>query len=200
MDRRAFLQSGLALSAASLPGTAALAAAVGMSECTPIRLQRFVFDKRFAEAVETARHAAHLGIHLAEISGDVTPLWYDDLDLRWKRAPMALAGVTTQDGLFVLETLAADRGMRVAYRGEHGVAKNDNVDHVLTGPPALIARAALQSDTPLWGAVIGDAMAHCPPNTPAVTHRFATGAGDAPARDVPLYSWIIAPRAAVAVA
>jgi hypothetical protein len=32
---------------------------------------------------------------------------------------MTLAGVTTLGGLFVLEMLAADRGLRVLNRGEH---------------------------------------------------------------------------------
>ena len=55
---------------------------------------------------------------MAAFDGDLTRLWYERLDLSWKRAPMTLGGVTTAGGLFVLETLAADRGMRVIERVE----------------------------------------------------------------------------------
>jgi hypothetical protein len=201
VNRRRFLQSGIVVSAASLPATSTLAAAIGATETAPIRLQRFVFDNRFVEAVDTAHHAARLGVSLAEFSGDLTRLWYDELDLQWKAAPMALAGVTTRQGLFVLETLAADRGMRVAYRGEHGVAANGCADHVLAGPAEVVTRAATQPGASLWGAVLGHALAHCPRNEPATMElELTTRAERVSARDVPLCSWIIAPRTAVAAA
>jgi len=205
VNRRTFLQSSIWLSAASLPGTSALAAASGASNGAskrmPIRLQRFVFDNRFAEAVETARHAALLGIPPAEFSGDLTPLWYDELDLMWKTAPMALAGITTREGLFVLETLAADRRMRVAYRGEHGAARDGSAAHVLAGPAGLVARAVPQPGASLWGPVLGDALAHCACHERSAVRRTLTTRADrASTRDVPLYSWIIAPSTSVAVA
>jgi hypothetical protein len=199
------LQSSILLSAASLPGTSALAAASGasngVSERMPIRLQRFVFDNRFAEAVETARHAALLGIPPAEFSGDLTPLWYDELDLAWKTAPMALAGITTREGLFVLETLAADRRMRVAYRGEHGAPRNGSAAHIFAGPAGLVTRAVAQPGASIWGAVLGNALANCPCNERSAVRRTLRARADrVPTRDVPLYSWIIAPSTSVAVA
>jgi len=81
-------------------------------------VELFVFDRRFADArAAAARSAAH-GVETAAFEGDLTELWYDRLDLRWRAAPMKLAGLTTASGLFVLETLAADRGMRVVERAE----------------------------------------------------------------------------------
>jgi hypothetical protein len=129
-NRRQFLLSGLAASAsaaalsilpagAKISQTPATIATVARS----LSLERFIFDNRFAESVEAARVAAARGIPLAETAGDLTSLWYHDLDLRWKRAPMALAGMTTRGNLFVLETFAADRGMRVLSRREHGTAQ-----------------------------------------------------------------------------
>jgi hypothetical protein len=75
-----------------------------------------VFDRRFADARVAAVRSAADGIPTAGFAGDLTQLWYDRLDLQWRHAPMTLAGVTTAGGLFVLATLAADRGMRVVER------------------------------------------------------------------------------------
>lgn len=141
-NRRQFIQSGLALSAIALPGLLPVFPGVPAGgrdrSRSALRIERFVFDNRFPEAVEAARHAASQGIRVAETSGDMTDLWYDDLDRRWKEAPMRLAGMTTWHGLFVLETLAADRRMRVVYRSEQKVPRNvlrdGGVAHVLAWP------------------------------------------------------------------
>lgn len=172
-SRREFLQSGLVVSAA-LTGPLTLLPVNG-AYASPLRLERFIFDGRFPAAVQAARLAAARGVALAEIAGDLTSLWYHDLDLRWQRAPMTLAGLTTKGALFVLETFAADRGMRVLYRGEHGAVDADRAPlHTLAGRADLFA----------------DLM-------PAALLPGARAVAD---RDEPLCSWIIAPRAAVAAA
>jgi hypothetical protein len=118
--RRAFIQSGVALSAVSLAGMpvpGVFASPAGDSGSAPA-IDLFVFDDRFAAAREIARaHAAHAPA-VRSFTGDPTPLWQRELDPRWRRAPMILAGATTAHGLFVLETLAADRGMRLGHRQE----------------------------------------------------------------------------------
>lgn len=129
-NRRQFIQSGLALTAVSSSVLAVLPAGVGATgNAEALRLERFVFDNRFAVAVEIAQQVARQGIPLAETSGDLTDLWYDYLEPRWKTAPEALAGVTTRYGLFVLETLAADHRMRVVYRAEHAAAQHERIAH-----------------------------------------------------------------------
>jgi hypothetical protein len=198
-NRRQFIQSSLAVSATSWFAASALSAPVGAAEAPALRLDRFVVDTRFAEAVETALHAAHQGIRIAETSGDVTNLWYDDLDLRWKKAPMALAGMTTRSALFVLETLAADHRMRVVYRGEHGVPQGGRVVHVLAGPAALLARATPAPDASSWGPLLGGAMTRCPAGRPAAAQLEWTTPAHASTREEPLFSWIIAPRTSVAL-
>ena len=50
--------------------------------------------------------------------GDITALWFHDLDLRWKRGPAAIAGMTDANALFCLDLLARDKGMHVASREE----------------------------------------------------------------------------------
>jgi len=145
------------------------------ARAAPLRFERFVFDSRFPAPVQAARLAVARGIALAETAGDLTSLWYHELDLRWQRAPMTLAGLTTKGALFVLETFAADRGMRVLYRGEHGAVGAGRAPlHTFAG------RADLFADL-MPAALL--------PHTRAVADR-----------DEPLCSWIIAPRSAVAAA
>jgi hypothetical protein len=197
-SRRQFIQSGLALSAVSLTTRiSALSLQADDTAVATLRLERFVFDNRFAAAVELAQHVEHHGVAVAETSGDLTDLWYHELDLRWKKAPMALAGVTTRGGLFVLETLAADHRMHVVYRGAHAVPQNGRVAHVLSGPAHLIARAAQNSGGSFWEH-LGRTMTECPRDERRLTERtLTTRAGQTQAREEPIYSWIIAPRSPV---
>jgi hypothetical protein len=106
--------------AAAVPAAASGALTMRLSSAesrkASLDIELFVFDRRFGAARSAAaRHAAG-GVETAAFDGDLTQLWYERLDLDWKRAAMMLAGVTTARGLFVLETLAVDRGMRVAER------------------------------------------------------------------------------------
>jgi hypothetical protein len=160
-----------------------------------LRLERFVFDVRFEECGAIADGIR--GVPLAPIADDLMTLWYDDLDLAWRKAPMAVAGVTLAETLFVLETFALDRGMHVVYRGEHGLVENGKITHRVTGPAALVERL-----TPLptkWEPVFAAALASCPLGASETTRAELVSAGNALSlRDMPLYSWIIAPRAAVA--
>jgi len=193
-NRRRFLQSAITLSAVSMPAISAWPAGARSAEAPILRLERFVFDNRFPEAVEVAQHAAHRQVRLAEISGDLTALWYEDLDLLWKNAPMVLGGVTTRHGLFVLETLAADRGMRVVYRGEHAAPQQGTAAHSLSGPADLLARAASEPNASLW-APLARAMTQCPAGPWEPAHlELATPIEHASTRNEPLLSWIIAPR------
>jgi len=102
--------AGLALAAPS--ASSALAAAPEPA------IFRAIYDDRFAEARDFARTAAARGWPVRAIQGDVTRVWFDELDLRWRAGPAAIAGVTVPVSLFCLETLARDRGLRLAARAE----------------------------------------------------------------------------------
>src|SRR5690606_21422156 len=121
-NRRQFIQSSLALSAAGLPAVRAWASSASAiaGEPTLHRVGRSIYDGGFLEGEDVAVAAAD-GATAVRIEGDLTALWYHDLGPAWKRAPMTIAGITAWHGLFVLETLAADHGMRVVYRGEHKI-------------------------------------------------------------------------------
>jgi hypothetical protein len=116
-NRRQVLKWAAAASAAAT-GALSLETSAGASRESSQPIELFVFDRRFADARAAAARRAASGIEAAGFAGDLTQLWYERLDLRWRRAPMTLAGVTTAGGLFVLGTLAADRGMRVVERTE----------------------------------------------------------------------------------
>ena len=134
-NRREFLRTGATISALPMMGGSAMAGPTPPATLRPHDLHCFVFDGGFADARAVAAHADH-GAPLHPIDGDVTALWYDVLDKPLKDGPLALAGVTTADALFVLERLGGGRGLRVTYRGVHGIPKNGQVAHDLTAPPA----------------------------------------------------------------
>ncbi len=194
-NRRDVLKAGAALPAVSLAG-APFASALG-AEARWLSLERFVFDVRFAESGAIAEHIERLAIPLAPIADDLMTLWYDELDLAWRKAPMALAGVTLADALFVLETFALDRGMHVVYRGEHGLVEDRRIVHRLAGPAPLLERLSPLPET--WERALATALTECPLGKPQIARtELVTGGATLSLRDVPLYSWIIAPRAAVA--
>ena len=115
MNRRQVLKWAASASAAAT-GVLSLRTSAAASRESSQPVELFVFDRRFADARAAAARRAASGVEAVAFDGDLTPLWYHRLDLAWRNAPMTLAGVTTAGGLFVLETLAADRGMRVTQR------------------------------------------------------------------------------------
>ena len=123
MDRRTVLKAGAAMSAATLlPTLRASAGALG--EVGGAAIERYVFDERFAEAVSAGQKAAATGIPVSGVNGDLTALWYKDLSLRWEEKPMVLAGLTAEDALFVLGTLAPGYRMRVVEESQWGIARS----------------------------------------------------------------------------
>ena len=194
-NRRDVLRAGAALPAASLAGLPFNGAfgAAGQS----LALERFVFDVRFAESGAIAEHVKRLGTRLSPVADDLMTLWYDELDLAWREKPMALAGVTLADALFVLETFALDRGMHVVFRGEHGLVEHGKISHRVAGPVSLIER--LSPLPTQWESALATALTECPLGAPEIARAELVSEGAALSlRDMPLVSWIIAPRAAVA--
>ena len=109
-SRRNFLKCGLGVWAAGV----LISPIAGQAPAVPY--YKAVFDDRFTDARAFATGAAERGIPTAGIRGDITGLFFDDLDLRWKQGPVLLAGYTTPSSLFCLDLLARDRGMRLSHR------------------------------------------------------------------------------------
>ena len=110
-SRRTFLK---ACAASAIAGPIASQAATVSNTAAPH--YRAVFDERFEHARTFAAQASERGITIAAIRGDITKLFFEDLDLRWKQGPVVLTGYTTPESLFCLDLLARDRGMRVTQR------------------------------------------------------------------------------------
>ena len=109
-SRRRFLKYGLGACAAG----AIIRPVSGQARVLPY--YKAVFDERFEEPCAFASGAAERRIPTAAVRGDITSLFFDDLDLRWKQGPVLLAGYTTPASLFCLDLLARDRGMRLSHR------------------------------------------------------------------------------------
>jgi hypothetical protein len=87
--------------------------------------------------------------------------------------------------------------MHVVYRGEHGLVEDGRIVHRLAGPVPLVERLSPLPEA--WESALATALTECPLGTPQVARaELVTGGAALSLRDVPLYSWIIAPRAAVA--
>jgi hypothetical protein len=107
-SRRIFLKCGL--------GACSAGALIPPLSARPGRpYYKAVFDERFEDARAFATQATARAMPTVAIRGDVTNLFFNDLDLRWKRGPVWLIGVTTPASLFCLHLLACDRGMRLRF-------------------------------------------------------------------------------------
>lgn len=194
-NRREVVTAGLA--AALLARTSAAGLAGGGAFAGDAAARSFVADERRAQALAAARAAAARGASIRPLGGDVTRL-YESLDLAWRAAPFALAGLTTPNALFLIERLALDRGMRTAYRGIHRRAADGRYEHELLGSRALIHHVDVRTEA--WGAALGHALAvwrgDAPPGAAIVAPLAAPGAappgGDADG--APLVSWLLVPR------
>ena len=111
-NRRQFLELGFAASIWPMPWTPAEA-------FPPFRLYKAIFDKSYAPALDFAARMASRGIAVHAIDGDITGVWFNDLALRWRESPAAIAGLTEPEALFCLEQLAWDHRMRVVERAPH---------------------------------------------------------------------------------
>lgn len=96
-------------------GAVAPALAAGSSAAfarMPEGLDALLLDERFSPEPS----ADQTGVPVMRFSGDVTKVWYDVIDARWRQRGYVLGGITGSDALFVLETLASQHGRRVVSR------------------------------------------------------------------------------------
>jgi hypothetical protein len=84
---------------------------------------RAIYDERFPDGRRFASDASSRGWVTRAIRGDVTNVWFHELAVRWKQGPAAIAGLTTEQSLFVLERLSWDVGMRVTERDTDGATQ-----------------------------------------------------------------------------
>jgi hypothetical protein len=137
--------------------------AFARTEGESIAIHKAIFDDRYAESQVFAETLGRFSVPLCAIeNGDITKLWYDELDLLWREKPIAIAGSTQFGPMFALERLATERGMRVALRVEHQVRADGTVAHVLTGPAETMALADyLRQQGADWPVLMAVLAAHC---------------------------------------
>jgi hypothetical protein len=199
-NRREFLQIGIAATAWPIASRAAMAATqsaapVGAAVAAPVSLYKAVYDTRFPESVAFARQMEVEGVATHAIEADVTNFWYTELDQRWRKTPLAIAGLTSHGPLFCLEQLAWPLGMRVVFRGEHSYRADGSIEHALNGPDSMVRAASGLGEKSDWAASIAKLATRCPTGRSQVSAASFTcrAAGPTKAEADPLISWIIAP-------
>src|ERR1700683_3878646 len=199
--RREVLQAAVAISVAPILNARAFWFAAPLNRPTrassdEVMVDGLVFDNRFSESIEVSRSAARRGAKLHEIDGDVTALWYGHLDFHWRAHPGALAGITGPDALFVLENLAWDRRLRVAYRGIHSPPSGDFATHRLSGPPSLVEPMSPLWPYQSWTETLGRTLALWPGRSEAAKSIDVKPLDkNTSGRAANLISWVIVPRA-----
>ena len=194
-SRREFIQRGLAVSALAacpLAGREALASRVGGSH----RFFRVLFDTTFAEGAAFGAEAADRDAPVRAIGSDVGNVWMNEIEPRWKRGPIAIAGLTGGAPLFCLELLGRDYGMGVVYRAEHVLAGDGRVRHLVTGPDRLSEwENRLTAAGGHWSAVAAALATSCPDDLqPEVEIDLLDLARRTGAAERSLFSWVIAPK------
>lgn len=194
--RREFLEGGL-LAAAALTGASAPAFA---ADSSVVPLYAAIHDERFAASRAFAAEASRGGIVVKTIRGQVHDLWHDDLHHHWNDRPMALAGMTTHDALFLLAMMGRDAGMRVIYRVHHlPQGAGLGARHRAFGPHAMLAnQSALAGPEVQWSRAAARIVTAWPRSS--VTRHASRSSIDAAARDAvgpdALVTWLMVPERA----
>jgi hypothetical protein len=197
-SRREFLQFGIAASALPMAGTALSPDLLTSADEFPrAPLYKVVFDERFPDSVAFGGEVKRLGVPVHGIRGDITDFWLRDLDIRWKKGPVAIAGLTAHGPLFCLERLSWDHRMRVVFCAEHRHLADGRIEHAISGPDVMLRQAAaLVAGGPNWAAHIARVVTYCPASrcqasktTIIAPLSTATHLDD----QDPLISWVIAP-------
>ncbi len=196
-SRREFLQLGVA--ALALPISAHAdwrhTPVVAAESAAALPLHKVVFDERYASSRSFADAAKEFGAPVHPIRGDITDLWFHELDARWKKEPVAIAGLTEHGPLFCLERLAWDHGMRVVYRADHTYRSGGYMEHELSGSERMLREAVdLSSSGSDWSRRTAALLIHsragrAQASTVTVVTLGVKRAGD----PENLVSWVIAP-------
>jgi hypothetical protein len=206
-NRREFLLGGLAggaaVAVAGLPVAGAGTAArvpLPPRAASAAPLYRLIVDERFSVTHGLLAAARGQGVASSAIDGDVTDVWFNDLDLRWRQGPAPIAGLTTVGALFCLERLAWDAGMRLHFRADHRCFADGRVEHVLRAPASVVTRAdALRLAHADWARALLPLLTRgTAAPAGALSERIVMGApGSFPAGHSEwLVSWYLGPQAA----
>jgi hypothetical protein len=194
-SRREFLQMGVAALAIPISARAGVKAAAAAGESAPAQLYKVIYDERHASSRAFASEVKRLGAPVLGIKGDITDFWFNELDARWKKEPVALAGLTEHGPLFCLERLSWDHGMRVVYRADHTYRADGYMEHELSGSERMLREAVdLSSSGPDWSTRVASLLTRCPATRAQNSKLTIVTPGAKQAGDPEhLVSWVIAP-------
>lgn len=196
--RRNILRGGLGLSLTPLLRSAAQAA----SGRPNINIENVWIDSSLEAGRAFGDRAAKLGGNIIDASKDATPGLMRQLDLEWRDAPVALAGVTAHGPMFTLEMLARRHGMRLAYAARMMRWEDGTVGVDITSASALCdATPAPGMSDASWAIEMANFTLTQPledfkGNSQQVTRQI--GERYAGSYDDPLYVWAIVPVAGAA--
>ena len=139
-DRRDVMMAG----GAAVGGIAMSQDVTGALAAAPMKNCLLVADKRITASHAFAAQAMLNSERVALIEGDITRLWYEELDTRWRDEKIAVAGLTEYGPFFCLERLAMDRGLMVAFKGSH---RRDGAQllHEIRGPKGVVTKQAFNA-------------------------------------------------------
>lgn len=190
-NRRQFLQTAAALTAAPLAGRTAFASNDSSGQSTADVL---ILDARHPQARELGLAAANRISALRDIEGDITKLWQSELQKAWSRHQLPVAGLTERPALFLLEHLGWQHGMRVVFEAEHSPQGEGHFSHRVIRSGDHHLEQDLNSAGRHWTGVLAEALLNgdrtispdvMPSGAAMYEHRGETEK---------LYSWVIAPR------
>lgn len=151
LNRREFIQAGVAAVVVGGIGRPDGVTAAHGVPAERIPIDTAVYDRRYHDGLAFAAEAARLGLPTRGISGDVTDLWVKDLDTRWRRNRVPIAGLTTDAALFCLAELARVHRLRVVVRAEHQFGPG-RVSHTIDCPRSALehVRALEEASAASW--------------------------------------------------
>lgn len=188
-NRRQFLQTAAALTAAPLASRSAFAG--NSSHNTPDVL---ILDARYPQAREFGLGASSRIAALRDINGDITQLWQTELQSAWSHHQLPVAGLTERPALFLLEHLGWQHGMRVVFEAEHTPLSDGHFSHRVMRSGDSHLERDLNSAGLHWTGVLAEALLD--DDRTISTNVMPSGAAMYEHRGEAekLYSWVIAPR------
>jgi hypothetical protein len=116
-------------------------------------------DPRYAESAIFAASLERQGAKVIELASDRARTWFDAVEPRLPAGLRALAGLTLESDLFVLERLAERSGARTCYVGLHDWRCLQGSAHLLSATVELdpIATALVNGEGP-WAESLGEAL------------------------------------------
>jgi hypothetical protein len=189
-NRRHFLQTAAA--ATLIPFTTCVSLAATDAGAT-IRPRLIVAEIRWAAAAAFAAEAGIRGIPVRAIDGDVTALWYNELDALWRARPVPIAGLTARPALFCLEQLAWDHGMRVVYHAEHRQRADNTCTHLAHMPIRGLSTEELDAQAEQWSGHVASVLARLDATSAVARGPSAACTAAAGNETTTVFSWMISP-------